>query len=48
MFCLCRARLCTISIHVPREGHDRFISILLCAKSYISIHVPREGHDSLS
>ena len=34
----------TISIHVPREGHDgeggRFIY-----RPNISIHVPREGHD---
>ena len=34
----------TISIHVPREGHDvarvEFVHFEL-----ISIHVPREGHD---
>ena len=44
MFCLCHARLCTISIHVPREGHDVSNSASIFRKS-ISIHVPREGHD---
>ena len=39
----------TISIHVPRGGHD----VPVCVRSYrvtvmISIHVPRGGHDSTS
>ena len=34
----------TISIHVPREGHD-FLRGLLHLHLFISIHVPREGHD---
>ena len=34
-----------ISIHVPREGHDRFQSMLRGFIPKISIHVPREGHD---
>ena len=34
-----------ISIHVPREGHDK--SAVKCYNfNIISIHVPREGHDS--
>ena len=33
-----------ISIHVPREGHDRRPSAPGCCCG-ISIHVPREGHD---
>ena len=36
-----------ISIHVPREGHDRHARAAYC-RSDISIHVPREGHDSHS
>ena len=38
------ARNCTISIHVPREGHDADF-MLLAPDDNISIHVPREGHD---
>ena len=34
-----------ISIHVPREGHDRFVTLGAKKYAYISIHVPREGHD---
>ena len=38
--------LINISIHVPREGHDRVNQALAKQKKdYISIHVPREGHD---
>ena len=33
-----------ISIHVPREGHDRIAAATEKATA-ISIHVPREGHD---
>ena len=33
-----------ISIHVPREGHDKKI-IVAGSLVLISIHVPREGHD---
>ena len=34
----------SISIHVPREGHD--VSDLISdLRKIISIHVPREGHD---
>ena len=36
-----------ISIHVPREGHDRLSWFPLCVFLLISIHVPREGHDFL-
>ena len=34
-----------ISIHVPREGHDRLYLVGLLDALPISIHVPREGHD---
>ena len=33
-----------ISIHVPREGHDRY-HLKPSNRKGISIHVPREGHD---
>ena len=33
-----------ISIHVPREGHDRHRPAADGDRG-ISIHVPREGHD---
>ena len=33
-----------ISIHVPREGHDR-LRARYRRSHRISIHVPREGHD---
>ena len=33
-----------ISIHVPREGHDEYLSTVFLY-NFISIHVPREGHD---
>ena len=36
-----------ISIHVPREGHDREHHQEMLHKPNISIHVPREGHDSI-
>ena len=43
-----RYRLQRISIHVPREGHDRRqYKQRDCGKG-ISIHVPREGHDKLT
>ena len=35
----------TISIHVPREGHDLHLRIFPLSSFAISIHVPREGHD---
>ena len=35
----------TISIHVPREGHDFVGDVDFAALNDISIHVPREGHD---
>ena len=35
-----------ISIHVPREGHDRYITDNGDVTRRISIHVPREGHDN--
>ena len=35
----------SISIHVPREGHDDNQRNELYYFGYISIHVPREGHD---
>ena len=38
----------TISIHVPREGHDPLESVQHLDKPSISIHVPREGHDTSS
>ena len=38
--------LALISIHVPREGHDRMEEIL-DREIEISIHVPREGHDHI-
>ena len=38
-------KVSTISIHVPREGHDRLIADEVNANNFISIHVPREGHD---
>ena len=34
-----------ISIHVPREGHDRNSPSSFSPSIGISIHVPREGHD---
>ena len=34
----------SISIHVPREGHDDDYRAIMQADA-ISIHVPREGHD---
>ncbi len=34
-----------ISIHVPREGDDRCVKIVVLCND-ISIHVPREGDDS--
>ncbi len=34
-----------ISIHVPREGHDKGDGDIQRARRAISIHVPREGHD---
>ena len=37
----------SISIHVPREGHDIAMNLLKEMIFNISIHVPREGHDSL-
>ena len=37
----------SISIHVPREGHDHESQQLYKHHSHISIHVPREGHDDL-
>ena len=39
------AYIINISIHVPREGHDRTFDSLPADKRAISIHVPREGHD---
>ena len=36
----------SISIHVPREGHDMTDFLLLGYLPSISIHVPREGHDT--
>ena len=39
----CLVRL--ISIHVPREGHDRLAGWAYPPRPAISIHVPREGHD---
>ena len=35
----------TISIHVPRAGHDIAGGYKLKGSLWISIHVPREGHD---
>ena len=35
----------SISIHVPREGHDH-LGLPREASHTISIHVPREGHDA--
>ena len=35
----------SISIHVPREGHDVSNGRLVLFTRFISIHVPREGHD---
>ena len=35
-----------ISIHVPREGHDKQLKSVDGKLDYISIHVPREGHDA--
>ena len=35
----------TISIHVPREGHDTQNISDQIEQAHISIHVPREGHD---
>ena len=35
----------TISIHVPREGHDSTSPTKYTLSVSISIHVPREGHD---
>ena len=35
----------TISIHVPREGHDGVAFVIQLSTIFISIHVPREGHD---
>ena len=35
-----------ISIHVPREGHDRLFCLRKTQLFKISIHVPREGHDA--
>ena len=43
---LWRADRKSISIHVPREGHDVSVSALLLRPVIISIHVPREGHDA--
>ena len=40
-----RQGLFAISIHVPREGHDRRQDFDISAIQ-ISIHVPREGHDA--
>ena len=37
----------SISIHVPREGHDEDKTSLIAAIN-ISIHVPREGHDTIT
>ena len=37
-----------ISIHVPREGHDRLYLVGLLDRLPISIHVPREGHDGVT
>ena len=37
--------LMLISIHVPREGHDKSLFERFDPSDYISIHVPREGHD---
>ena len=37
----------SISIHVPREGHDRHPGAVGQVEPQISIHVPREGHDPL-
>ena len=34
-----------ISIHVPREGHDKS-AVQIIMMLLISIHVPREGHDT--
>ena len=45
----CRVRITSgknISIHVPREGHDRQLVNVFRNQKQISIHVPREGHDS--
>ena len=39
------SKCCTISIHVPREGHDVHVFHVLLDVAGISIHVPREGHD---
>ena len=38
--------VCVISIHVPREGHDRRRDPAKHSGQPISIHVPREGHDT--
>ena len=35
-----------ISIHVPREGHDKPFKRPIIRR-HISIHVPREGHDEV-
>ena len=42
------ARQMRISIHVPREGHDREASDHHDEPVLISIHVPREGHDAIA
>ena len=41
-------RIGSISIHVPREGHDGVTSPDARLQRSISIHVPREGHDFCS
>ena len=41
----CATATAGISIHVPREGHDRADELLRQQYLSISIHVPREGHD---
>ena len=43
---ICAFPPCSISIHVPREGHDKKAAEEAKAEA-ISIHVPREGHDKL-
>ena len=42
---LWRADRKSISIHVPREGHDLLLCLYYTLQCRISIHVPREGHD---
>ena len=45
LYAVQESRKLIISIHVPREGHDRLYLYADARYQTISIHVPREGHD---